>query len=208
MAEPKQRSGAFEDMPQGAETEETIDIEALAKEFEQDETAGTEPEPLVDPDAISPNVEALVAERDELRDRFMRALADAENSRKRGERDRREAEQYGGSKLARDMLPVFDNLTRAIEAVSDEQREQAAALIEGVELTMRELVNIFAKHGITPITPEVGDTFDPQQHQAMFEAPVPGTKAGDIIQVMANGFMIHDRLLRPAQVGVSSTPAG
>lgn len=151
-------------------------------------------------------LDTLRAERDDMRDRFMRALADAENARKRGERDRREAEQYGGSKLARDMLPVFDNLKRALEAASDEQREAAKALIEGVELTMRELVNIFGKHGIAPIVPEVGDKFDPQLHQAMFEAPVPDTKAGDIIQVMAEGFQLHDRLLRPAQVGVSSTP--
>lgn len=206
MAEPKQKSGAFPEMPEGAGSEETIDIEALAKEFENDDTAGTEP--VAEPEPVGPNVDALVAERDELRDRFMRALADAENARKRGERDRREGEQYGGSKLARDMLPVFDNLTRALEAVTDEQRAQAAALFEGVELTLRELISVFGKHGITPIAPEVGDKFDPQQHQAMFEAPVPGTKAGDIIQVMANGFMIHDRLLRPAQVGVSSTPAG
>ena len=71
---------------------------------------------------------------------------------------------------------------------------------------MRELLNVFKKHGIEEIAPEVGESFDPQTHQAMFEAPVPGTKAGDIIQVMASGFMIHDRLLRPAQVGVSSTP--
>lgn len=83
----------------------------------------------------------------------------------------------------------------------------AAALIEGVELTLRELKNVFAKHGITVITPELGEKFDPQRHEAMFEAPVPGTVAGSIIQVMDNGFMLHDRLLRPAKVGVSSMPA-
>jgi len=148
----------------------------------------------------------LRAERDELRDRFMRALADAENARKRSDRDRKEAENYGGSKLARDLLPVYDNMKRAVEAASDEQREVSAALIEGVELTMRELINVFAKHGIVPVSPEVGDRFDPQMHQAMFEAPLPDTKAGDIIQVAAEGFMLHDRLLRPAQVGVSSNP--
>ena len=83
----------------------------------------------------------------------------------------------------------------------------ASALFEGIELTMRELLHVFHKHGIEPIAPQIGDKFDPQVHQAMFEAPVPGTKAGDIIQVAAEGFMLHDRLLRPAQVGVSSTPA-
>jgi len=151
-------------------------------------------------------LDALRAERDDLKDKFMRALADAENSRKRSDRDRREAENYGGSKLSRDILSVYDNMKRALESASDEQREVSAALIEGIELTMRELLNVFGKHGIKVIAPAVGDRFDPNQHEAMFEAPVPNTKAGDIIQVMAEGFMLHDRLLRAAQVGVSSTP--
>ncbi|WP_252729560.1 nucleotide exchange factor GrpE [Pacificibacter marinus] len=158
-------------------------------------------------DVSEEEIEKLRAERDEMRDRFMRAMADAENSRKRSERDRKEAENYGGSKLARDMLPVFDNLKRAVDTITDEQREAQAALIEGIELTMRELLNVFKKHGIDALAPEVGDKFDPNIHEAMFEAALPGTKAGDIIQVMNVGFMIHDRLLRPAQVGVSSTPA-
>lgn len=153
-------------------------------------------------------LEALRAERDDMRDRFMRALADAENARKRGDRDRREAEQYGGSKLARDMLPVYDNLKRALDAANEETRAQAAALIEGLELTLRELTNVLKKHGVTEINPAIGDVFDPQSHQAMFEAPVPGTKAGQIIQVMGVGFLLHDRLLRPAQVGVSSNTQG
>lgn len=149
-------------------------------------------------------IDALRAERDALQDKFMRALADAENARKRSDKDRREAENYGGSKLARDMLPVHDNLKRALDTVSDEQRAGSAALFEGIELTLRELRNVFSKHGITVIDPQVGDRFDPQHHEAMFEAPLPGTKAGEIIQVSAQGFMLHDRILRPAQVGVSS----
>ena len=150
---------------------------------------------------------ALRAERDDMRDRFMRALAEAENVRKRAERDRREAEQYGGSRLARDLLPVFDNLSRALDAATEESRAAAGPVIEGVELTLRELVSVLGRHGVEPITPEIGERFDPQRHQAMFEAPVPDTRAGDVIQVMTRGFMLHDRLLRPAQVGVSSTPA-
>lgn len=149
-------------------------------------------------------LDALRAERDALQDKFMRALADAENARKRSDKDRREAENYGGSKLARDMLPVHDNLKRALDTVSEDQRAASAALFEGIELTLRELRNVFAKHGITVIDPQVGDRFDPQHHEAMFEAPLPGTKAGEIIQVSAQGFMLHDRILRPAQVGVSS----
>lgn len=157
--------------------------------------------------SLEGEIEALRAERDEFRDRFMRALADAENSRKRADRDRREAEQYGSTRLARDLLPVFDNLQRALEAAGEEARAQSPALIEGVELTLRELTNVMTKHGVTPISPKTGDRFDANQHEAMFEAPVPGTKAGDIIQVMQVGFMLHDRLLRAAQVGVSSMPA-
>ncbi len=191
MAEPKKDEMMDEEhVADAAVEEEVIDI--------------TDDAVLDDP---SVELDLLRAERDELRDRMLRALADAENSRKRAERDRREAEHYGGSKLARDLLPVYDNLRRALDAAGEEQRTAASGVIEGVELTLRELLSVFSKHGMTPVAPEVGDTFDPQLHQAMFEAPVPGTKAGDIIQVMAEGFMLHDRLLRPAQVGVSSTPA-
>lgn len=156
----------------------------------------------------SEELAAAKAERDEMRDRYMRALADAENARKRGERDRREAEQYGSTRLARDLLPVYDNLKRALTAVPEELKAQAAALTEGVELTLRELTNVMTKHGVRPISPVVGDVFDAQSMEAMFEAPLPGTKAGTIIQVMTEGFMLHDRLLRPAQVGVSSNTQG
>lgn len=182
------------------------DAEAKKPANEEELIDITDPEALEEPEADE-MILALQAERDELKDKFMRALADAENSRKRSERDRREAEQYGGSKLARDLLPVFDNMKRAVQAVPEEARETSKAMIEGVELTMRELISVFKKHGIEPISPEVGDRFDPQLHEAMFEAPLPGTKAGDIIQVEADGFMLHDRLLRPARVGVSSMVA-
>ena len=176
--------------------------EEIVEDQNHDETASEEG--AVDPGG---EIETLRAERDEMRDRMLRALADAENSRKRAERDRREAEHYGGSKLARDLLPVYDNLKRALDAAGEDQRAAAGGVIEGIELTLRELLSVFSKHGMTPVAPEVGETFDPQKHQAMFEAPVPGTRAGEIIQVMAEGFLLHDRLLRPAQVGVSSTPA-
>ncbi|SLN24700.1 heat shock protein GrpE [Pseudoruegeria aquimaris] len=199
MAEPKKEDDFLDDIEALEEElygEEPIDI--MSEEASEEPS---KPASKADPEELA----ALRAERDELQDRVMRVLAEAENSRKRSERDRREAEQYGGSKLARDMLPVYDNLNRAIAAVPEESREANKALIEGVELTLRELLNIFSKHGIEKIEPQVGDKFDPKHHQAMFEAPVPGTQAGDIIQVMAVGFQIHERLLRPAQVGVSST---
>ncbi len=106
-------------------------------------------------DAVDDEWEQLVAERDQLKDRLMRSLADAENTRKRLERDRRDAETYGGSKLARDMLPVYDNMQRALEAVDDNQREASKALIEGIELTLRELLNTFSKHKIERVSPEI-----------------------------------------------------
>jgi molecular chaperone GrpE len=162
-------------------------------------------DPLAMDDGLD-DIEALLVERDELKDRLLRALADAENARKRGERDRRDAEVYGGSKLARDLLSVYDNLSRALETVDDAQRESSKALIEGIELTLRDLLNTFSRHKIERVAPETGEKFDPKIHQAMFEAPVPGIEAGKIIQLMAEGFVIGDRLLRPAQVGVSSTP--
>ncbi|WP_425040080.1 nucleotide exchange factor GrpE [Primorskyibacter sp. S187A] len=151
-------------------------------------------------------LDALRAERDSLKDKWMRALADAENARKRSDKDRREAERYGSTRLARDLLPVYDNLHRALAAAEDGEDKPSEALLEGVNLTLRELMNIFEKHGVSIIIPEVGDRFDPEEHEAMFEAPVPGTKKGEIIQVSAHGFMLFDRLLRPAQVGVSSNP--
>ena len=180
-----------------------IDLDAIEEGFAAD--ADTGPDPLATHPADDDRILAIEAERDDYRDRFMRALADAENARKRADKDRREAENYGGSRLAGDLLPVHDALSRALAAATD-RTDANAALIEGVELTLRELTNVFTKHGITVISPGTGDRFDPQLHEAMFEAPVPGTRAGDIIQVMANGFMLHDRLLRAAQVGVSSTP--
>lgn len=186
-----------------SEDEELIDIEQFLKD-----------EPLMDDEPIEfaddeeddePSASAeLQAENNELKDKLMRALAEAENQRKRGERDRRDAEIYGGRKLARDMLSVYDNMKRALDTLDDEKREANKNLVEGIELTQRELLNIFAQHNITPINPEVGEKFDPEIHQAMFEAPMPDVKAGCVLQVMSEGFMIADRLLRPAQVGVSS----
>ncbi|MBL4750668.1 MAG: nucleotide exchange factor GrpE [Amylibacter sp.] len=149
-------------------------------------------------------VEELRQENEQLKDRLMRTMAEAENQRKRGERSRRDAEIYGGSRLAKDMLSVYDNMSRALEAVGEDQREASKALIDGIELTQRELLSVFRNHKIVVVMPLVGDKFDPKIHEAMFEAPVPGSKAGNIIQVMSKGFMIGDRLLRAAQVGVSS----
>lgn len=170
------------------------DIEAILDEDEETSEAEIEADETA----------ALKAEVAELKDRLLRALADAENIRKRAERDRRDAEVYGATRFARDLLPVHDSFERALDSATDAARAAAPGLLEGIELTQRALLAAFEKAKILPIAPAPGDRFDPNLHQAMFEAPVPGTKAGDIIQVLGQGFTIGDRLLRPAQVGVSS----
>ena len=169
-------------------------IEDLEAELEAQELADLEP----------PSAEVLEEENQQLKDRLMRAMAETENMRKRGERDRREAEAYGGTKLARDLLSVHDNLARALENIDDDLREKQSSLTEGLELTQRELLSVFEKHKIVKIEPENGEKFNPKLHQAMFEAPVPNTVKGTVIQTMAPGFTISGRLIRAAQVGVSS----
>jgi molecular chaperone GrpE len=163
---------------------------------------GAPEEAPAEPD-LAAVIAELEAERDEYKKKLMYALAETENIRKRAERDRREAEAYGGTRLARDLLSVHDNLARAIDAADATLREQAAAFFEGVELTQRELLNAFHKHKIEKVVPEKGEKFDPNLHQAMFEAPVPGAENGAVIDVMQAGFTIAGRLLRPALVGVA-----
>lgn len=162
---------------------------------------------VADEDRIQARIDAAVAEitaeRDALKDKMMRALAEAENVRRRAERDQKDAQAYGGTRLARDLLAVYDNLARAVEAADDHLRSNHSAFFEGVELTQRELLNAFSKHKISTVNPEKGEKFDPNQHQAMFETPVPGAENGTIIDVMQAGFKIADRLLRPALVGVA-----
>ena len=194
------------DAANGAEHASIDDVKDILSGFGEDPLSFTDDEVPAD-DGPSPIVDAIIAERDDLKDKLLRALAETENLRKRAERDRRDAEVYGGTKLARDLLSVYDNMVRAMDAIDDELREKAAGLIEGLELTQKELVSAFGKHRIEKIEPEFGEKFDPNLHQAMFEAPVPNAAQGTIIQVMNAGFTIGERLLRPAQVGVSSTPA-
>ena len=139
-----------------------------------------------------------------LSDKMMRALAETENMRKKFFKEKKDAEVFGGTKLARDLLSVIDNLDRALESIDKELRENNPALVEGLELTKRELLNTFSNHEIKEVKPEIGEKFDPKIHQAMFEAPSPNIEKGFIFQIMATGFTIGDRLLRAAQLGVSS----
>jgi len=167
-----------------------------------DEAATLSPEEI-----IQANFARIEAERDDLKDKLLRTLADMENLRRRTEREISDAKTYAVTSFARDMLASADNLSRALESVPDSARatEEAAlkALIEGVELTERDLVKTLERHGVRRIDPQ-GEKFDPNLHQAMFEAPDAEAPKGMVSKVVQSGYKIGERVLRPALVGVSS----
>jgi molecular chaperone GrpE len=135
------------------------------------------------------------------KDRLLRSLADMENLRRRTEREVADARTYGIAGFARDLVGVADNIRRALEAAG-EAGAAPKALVDGVELTERELLKVLEKHGVKKFEPQ-GAKFDPNLHQAMFEVPDADVPAGSVVQVIQPGYMIGDRVLRPALVGVS-----
>jgi molecular chaperone GrpE len=169
-------------------------------------------EPVVSKPYIMPDdpeqgsVEALAKEAADARDKMLRTLAEMENLRKRTAREVSDARTYGISGFARDVLDIADNLQRALDAVPAEARAAAdpglKALIEGVELTERSLHNALEKNGVRKFDP-AGEKFDPNVHQAMYEIPDPSVPAGTIAQVIQSGYMIGERVLRPALVAVA-----
>ena len=173
---------------------------ASAEENTAAPAAGASVEPAVE------SAEALANEAAELKDKLLRALADMENLRKRTEREVMDARAYGIASFARDLLGVADNMRRALDAVVTDLRETAdsgfKALLEGVELTERDLLKTLEKHGVKKFEP-YGEKFDPNLHQAMFEVPDPAATVGTVVQVVQAGYMIGDRMLRPALVGIA-----
>ena len=149
---------------------------------------------------------SLDRELADMKDRLLRTLAEMENLRKRTEREVTDARLYGVASFARDVLGVADNIRRALDAVPAEARAHAnagmKALVDGVELTERELLKALEKNGVRQFTPH-GEKFDPNVHQAMYEVPDPSVPAGSIVQVMQPGYMIGERVLRPALVAVA-----
>jgi molecular chaperone GrpE len=170
------------------------------------------PEPVVSKPYIMPDdpeegsVEALAKEAAESRDKMLRTLAEMENLRKRTAREVADARVYGITGFARDVLDIADNLQRALDAVPADTREAAdpvlKALIEGVELTERSLLNTLEKNGVKKFDPS-GEKFDPNFQQAMYEVPDVSVPAGTVVQVVQAGYMIGERVLRPALVAVS-----
>jgi molecular chaperone GrpE len=161
-------------------------------------------EPKVSKPYVDPSL--LVDEAAELKDKLLRTLADMENLRKRTEREVADARQYGVASFARDMLGVADNFRRALDAIGPEVRAGAnvavASFIEGVELTEKELLKALEKNGIRKIEP-LNEKFDPNLHQAMYEVPDPSVPSGSVVQVIQPGYVIGERILRPAMVAVA-----
>jgi molecular chaperone GrpE len=174
---------------------DNADGEATENEAAEAENEVAEPE-------LTP--EAQVAK---LTDQLLRALAEAENMRRRSQREIEDARKYAVANFARDVLTVADNLRRALDAVPEDAAasEDLKALSEGVGLTERELLAMMERHGIRKVNP-MGEKFDPNLHQAMFEADTPGADPGTVIEVAQAGFVIGERLLRPAMVGVAKKP--
>jgi len=179
---------------------------------QNDDPVNPATEPVVSKPYIMPDnpeegsAGALANEVAELRDKMLRTLADMENLRKRTAREVADARAYGISGFARDVLDIADNLQRALDAVPADTRAAAdpgvKSLIEGVELTERSLLNTLEKNGVKKFDPS-GEKFDPNFQQAMYEVPDPSVPAGTVVQVVQAGYMIGERVLRPALVAVA-----
>lgn len=182
-------------------TEETNKTNDDAADLRED-TAEAAPE-VAEHDRVA----ALEAELAEAKGAVLYARADAQNSLRRAEKEAQDARAYAVTGFARDLLSVADNLTRGLAAIPADLREdeRLKALVTGLEATGRELDSVFARHGISRIVSD-GQTLDPNRHQAMFEVPTTDVAPGTIVQEMQSGYMLKDRLLRPALVGVAKAP--
>ncbi|MBB3311658.1 molecular chaperone GrpE [Rhizobium sp. BK196] len=182
--------------PDATAAEAAADAAANVENEAVKEAAASEPDPL----------ELLKAENTELRDRYLRLAAEMDNLRRRTEREVKDAKSYSVAGFARDMLAVSDNLRRALDAIPAEVKETADAglttLIEGVEMTERSMLSALERHGVRKLEP-VGQKFDPNFHQAMFEVPNTEVPNNTVVQVVQAGFSIGERVLRPAMVGVA-----
>lgn len=201
---PAGEEAGAETPPKEASPEETSPKEASPEETTPEETSPPEAE-AAEP-TPQERIAALETEAASQKDQLLRALAEVENTRRRAELDRREAARYGVAGLARDLLSVADNLRRALESLPEEARKDEAEWVKnfilGVELTEKELLGAFAKQTIEKIDP-LDQPFDHTWHQAMFELPDTGKAAGTVVQMLQAGYRLHDRLLRPAMVGVA-----
>lgn len=181
--------------------DEAVDSNLAAEASAAD--AAVEAEVPAEPDPV----EVLKAENADLRDKYLRLAAEMDNLRRRTERDVKDAKSYSVAGFARDMLAVSDNLRRALEAIPAEALAAGGdaglkALADGVEMTERSMLSALERHGVRKLDP-IGEKFDPHFHQAMFEVPNPDVASNTVVQVVQDGYVIGERVLRPAMVGVS-----
>jgi molecular chaperone GrpE len=204
------------DTPQQASTISDIDLgDAIASAVDAQNTApdaasadAVQSDDAAQPDDVTSEASALetvMAERDALKDQLLRALADTENMRRRSEREAETARKYGHTQFARDLVGAIDNLARALTSAPADKTgldEAVQSLLTGIELSWTEIQTAIEKHGVRQINP-LGEKFDYNFHQAMFEVPTNDQPAGMVLEVVQHGYALHDRLLRPAMVGVS-----
>ena len=203
MSNTEEKTNEMDETLEKVIVEEEVD-QLLKNESGEETDTNLQNDNKVDDDENELNLEDLVKERDELKDKLMRSLAESENIRKRALKDRQDAEVYAVSKMSREILSVFDNLQRALDLAEDILDEKSLPMIEGLELTKKDLLEIFKRNKIEKIEPISGDKFDPKLHQAMMEAPSDEIEKGHILEVLTVGFLIGDRLLRASNVTVSS----
>ena len=180
-------------------------------EAELNAEAGLDADPaheLEQDDDLGP-IDALIAERDEWKDRALRAVAEADNVKRRAEREMNDARAYAITRFARDLLGVADNLSRALQAAPKENADAAVGgLVTGLEMTEKSLLSAFESNGLTRVAPEAGEAFDPNLHQAMMEQPSDAVPPGKVIQTMQAGYALFGRVVRPAMVVVAARGSG
>jgi len=205
--------------PTPAELKQQADDLLAAAAAANDDSTPEAPEEVderSEEEKIADAMAALAAENTDLKDKLLRAAAEVENIRRRSEREKTDAGKYGATRFAQSVLAVADNLRRAIDAVPEDRKdgsdEVVKSIIEGIEMVEKSLLSAFEANGIVPLAPPVGEKFNPNLHEALFEVPGTGQPGGTIVQVVDAGYMISDRLLRPARVGVAKAddapPAG
>lgn len=184
-------------------TQDNIDDISKTDDSELEETVAEDQaaaEPELDP------IQELTAERDELKDRMLRLAAETENYKKRTEREKNEFFKRANESILKDLLPVMDNLERALEHAVEEGGAEAA-MVKGLELTSQELWKVLERHGVERVE-ALGEPFDPELHEAMMQQEDPDADDNTVIGVLQKGYLFHGRLLRPAMVVVSKRPAG
>lgn len=185
-------------------TDATNDPYDIDPEIEADAEAGLNAHPG---DDLGP-IDQLIAERDQWKDRALRAVAEAENTKKRAEAQNNDARAYAIQRFARDLLGVADNLERALQAAPKDAEGAAAGLITGLEMTQKSLLSAFEANNLTRVAPAAGETFDPHLHQAMMEQPSTEVDGGKVIQTLQAGYALFGRTVRPAMVVVAAKGSG